>query len=213
MSTQIKPWARKAFELIYHAETHWVIKDDYDKRLALISFDNAIEVSITLYLGLNPVQRGGKSYPKADVDIWTKNYHTKIDFYFSEIAQRVLPIVFEQPTILWLHEQRNEIYHGHSSGIPEEATIVDIRNVALWVYSVLFEYPDIERILAESIANSDKYEHRPKNQFYDEVQEKVKQPSLNPEQLNSLTVATLAGKWDEDNQNDMEIIKSLADGF
>lgn len=213
MSVQIKPWARKAFELIYHAETHWVIKDDYDKRLALISFDNAIEVSISLYLGLNPVQRSGKSYAKAEVEKWTKNYHTKIDFYLAEVEQRGLPIVFGQKTIVWLHDQRNEIYHGSSSGIPEEATIIDIRSVALWVFSVLFEYPDIETILAESIANSDKYEHCPKNQFYDEEQEKAKQPNLNPEQLNSLTVATLAGKWDEDNQNDMEIIKRLADGF
>ncbi|MFV1922214.1 MAG: hypothetical protein ACMZ63_06400 [Methylotenera sp.] len=213
MSVQIKPWARKAFELIYHAETHWVIKDDYDKRLALTSFDNAIEVSIALYLNLNPTHRGGRSYPKADVDKWIRNYHTKLDFFFYEIAQRGLPIRFEQSAIIWLHDQRNEIYHGSSSGIPEETTIIDIRLVALWVFSVLFEYPDIEAILGDSIANSDKYEHRPKNQFYDEGQEKAKQQNLNPEQLNSLTVATLAGKWDEDNQNDMEIIKRLSDGF
>ena len=77
----------------------------------------------------------------------------------------------------------------------------------------MFEYPDIEAILAETIANSDRYEHRPKNQFYDENKAKAKQPNLNQEQLNSLTVATLAGKWDEENKNDMEIIKRLADGF
>lgn len=213
MSAQIKPWARKAFELIYHAETHWIIKDDYDKRLALISFDNAIEVSISMYLGLNPVQRGNKSYPKDDVTKWLKNYHTKLDFYFIENNDRGLPIVFDNPTIIWLHDQRNEIYHGSSSGIPAESTVADIREVALWIFSVLFECPDIKTILAESIATSDKYEHRPKNQFYDEEQEKAKQQNLNPEQLSSLTVATLAGKWDEDNQNDMEIIKRLADGF
>ena len=213
MSMLIKPWAKKAFELIYHAETHWVIKDDYDKRLALISFDNAIEVSISLYLGLNPVQRGGESYPKVDVEKWLKNYHTKLDFYYVEIGNRGLPIAFDHPTIIWLHDQRNEIYHGNSSGIPEESTVDDIRSVALWIFSVLFEYPDIEAILAETIANSDRYEHRPKNQFYDENKAKAKQPNLNQEQLNSLTVATLAGKWDEENKNDMEIIKRLADGF
>lgn len=213
MNAQIKPWARKAFELIYHAETHWNIKDDYDKRLALISFDNAIEVSISLYLGLNPVQRSGKSYPNADVDNWLKNYHTKLDFYFSEIKTRGLPIVFDNPTIVWLHDQRNEIYHGNTSGVPAESTVVEIRSAALWVFSVLFECPDVERLLAESIANSDKYEHRLKNQFYGEEKEKTLPQNLNQEQLNSLTVATLAGKWDEENENDMEIIKRLADGF
>lgn len=213
MTAHIKPWARKAFELIYHAETHWIIKDDYDKRLALISFDNAIEVSISLYLGLNPVQRGGKSYPKADVEKWLKNYHTKLDFYSEEIKNRVLPILFDQPTIVWLHDQRNEIYHGNSSGVPAESVVADIRSVALWVFSVLFDYPNVDAILDESILNSDKYEHRPKNQFYDVEQEQVKQRNLNQEQLNSLTVASLAGKWDEENQNDMGIIKRLADGF
>lgn len=213
MNTQIKPWAKKAFELIYHAETHWIIKDDYDKRLALISFDNAIEVSISLYLGLNPVQRGGKSYPKTDVENWLRNYHTKLDFYYAEIGNRGLPVVFDQPTIIWLHDQRNEIYHGSSSGIPGESTVADIRLVALWIFSVLFDYPDTQTILADSILNSDKYEHRPKNQFYDVEEDQVKQQNLNQEQLNSLTVATLAGKWDEENQNDMEIIKRLSDGF
>ena len=38
-----KPWANKPFELIIHAEIHFQRGDDYDKRLALISFDNSVE--------------------------------------------------------------------------------------------------------------------------------------------------------------------------
>lgn len=45
-----KPWVRKAFELLFHAESHFRTGTDYDKRLALISFDNSIEVSISIYL-------------------------------------------------------------------------------------------------------------------------------------------------------------------
>ena len=45
--TGIKPWAVGPFEMLYHAETHFLKGEDFDRRIALISFDNAIEVAIT----------------------------------------------------------------------------------------------------------------------------------------------------------------------
>ena len=43
---ELEPWKKKPFELIFHAEVHYRRGDDYDRRLALISFDNSIEISI-----------------------------------------------------------------------------------------------------------------------------------------------------------------------
>jgi hypothetical protein len=53
----LPPWAKRPFELLYHAEIHFQKGSDYDKRLSVISFDNSIEVSITTYLSLKPMQR------------------------------------------------------------------------------------------------------------------------------------------------------------
>ena len=41
----IPPWAKGPFELLRHAYEHLQKGDDNDRRIALIGFDNAIEVS------------------------------------------------------------------------------------------------------------------------------------------------------------------------
>ncbi len=79
-TTTLQPWADGPFELLLHAEGHLPDGEDFDRRMALITFDNAIEVSITTYLSLKPIMRGNRSYATADVDQWTRNYHTKLDF-------------------------------------------------------------------------------------------------------------------------------------
>jgi predicted ATPase len=49
-------------------------------RMALISYDNAIEVSITTYLSLHPSQRGNRKYERKSVELWLSNFYTKLDF-------------------------------------------------------------------------------------------------------------------------------------
>lgn len=39
-------WVYGPFELLVHAELHYLAGKDFDRRMALISFDNAIEVAI-----------------------------------------------------------------------------------------------------------------------------------------------------------------------
>ena len=75
----LKPWAKRPFELIYHAETHYLRDRDYDRRLALISFDNSIEMSIVTYLSLHPSQRGGKEYSREDVNKWKRDFHSQLE--------------------------------------------------------------------------------------------------------------------------------------
>lgn len=58
--TSMAPWATGTFELLVHAEGHLRGGEDFDRRIALISFDNAIEVAITTYLTLHPIQRGDR---------------------------------------------------------------------------------------------------------------------------------------------------------
>ena len=61
MMRQHKPWAYGPFELLLHAELHYRAGEDFDRRIAMIGFDNAIEVAITTYLGLHPIQRGNRA--------------------------------------------------------------------------------------------------------------------------------------------------------
>jgi len=208
---ELKPWAARPFELIFHAEIHYRRGSDYDRRLALISFDNSIEVSITTYLSLNPIQRGNRQYPRKDVEKWTNNYHSKLDFFALEIQKRGLPEYREKAEIVWYHDQRNEQYHGGGFGVPEQDTLDRIRQVALWVFSVLFETGDVETKLEAAISKSDKGIPSIPDSFVVPREPVSAEASNDPAQAQALTIAALLGKWDESNESDLAIIRRLVD--
>jgi hypothetical protein len=152
--TPLPPWANGPFELLVHAEGHLRNGEDFDRRIALISFDNAIEVAITTYLTLNPIQRGGRSYPKADIDKWLNNYHTRLDFLDAELLTRKIPWLVDKAYIIWAHDHRNEQYHGGHKGTPEKNVLKITRDAALWVFSLLFDLVEVEAVLAKGILDS-----------------------------------------------------------
>lgn len=147
----IRPWAKGPFELLVHAEDHLRSGDDFDRRIALISFDNAIEVAITTYLSLHPIQRANRQYPKAEVEEWLANYHTKLDFLEMECASRSVQFEVDRPSIIWAHYHRNEQYHGGTKGTPELEVLKIIRESALWIFGLLFDVPDPEAELEREI--------------------------------------------------------------
>ncbi|MYC35466.1 MAG: hypothetical protein F4X66_00895 [Chloroflexi bacterium] len=149
--TSLPPWAIGPFELMVHAESHLREADDFGRSIALISFDNAIEVAITTYLTLHPVQRGGRQYKRDDVNQWMQDYLTKLGFFEKELEKRSLTWSIEKSHIIWAHRQRNEQYHGGQKGIPDIITLQIARNAALWIFSVLFEVGDPEAALEQAI--------------------------------------------------------------
>jgi len=212
-TNKLKPWAARPFELIFHAEIHYRKGSDYDRRLALISFDNSIEVSIATYLSLNPLQRGNRQYPRKDIEKWMNNYHSKLDFFALEIQARGLPEYKEKAEIVWYHDQRNEHYHGGGFGVPQQDTLDGIRQVALWVFSVLFEAADVDTKLETAISQSDKEMPSIPDSFVVPRGTELDKISKDPAQTQALTVAAMLGKWNESNETDLRIIRKLVDGF
>lgn len=147
----LPPWANGPFELMVHAQNHLRGADDFDRRMALIGFDNAIEVAITTYLTLNPIQRRGRSYASDDVDKWMRNYHTKLEFFEEEIEYRGIDWLVQKSYIIWAHDNRNEQYHGGQKGIPERNVLQIARTAAIWVFSVLFDVSDAEAALEQAV--------------------------------------------------------------
>jgi hypothetical protein len=150
--TPLPPWANGPFELLVHAEEHLRAGDDFDRRIALIGFDNAIEITIAAYLSLKPIQRRNRGYPAADVSKWMANYHTKLDFLDDEISARKGVWVVDRGYILWCHDSRNEQYHGGYRGVPEKQVLDIAPRAALWIFSFLFDVEDAEQRLARAIA-------------------------------------------------------------
>ena len=147
----LPPWANGPFELMVHAETHLRGADDFDRRMALISFDNAIEVAISTYLTLHPTQRGGRSYSRNDIDQGMKNYHAKLEFFEKEIIRRHIKWEVEKSHVIWVHDHRNAQYHGGQKGTPELNTLQISRTAALWIFSVLFDVSNAEALLDQAV--------------------------------------------------------------
>lgn len=163
----LPPWATGPFELILHAEGHLRNGNDFDRRIALISFDDAIEVAITTYLSLHPIQRNNRTYSNMELDNWLQNYHSKLDFLEVELKSRSLTWIVARSHIVWAHDHRNEQYHGGNKGTPEKHVLDVIRRAAIWVFSVLFEVPDPERVLEEAIAATAPAEPPQRDSRYD----------------------------------------------
>jgi hypothetical protein len=148
----LPPWAVGPFELLVHAEGHLIDGGDFDRRIALISFDNAIEVAITTYLTLNPIQRGNRSYVAADVEKWLKHFHSKLDFLEAELAERKQGWEVDRSHIAWAHDHRNEQYHGGLKGTPEKNVLALVRKAAMWIFALLFDVAQAEERLSRAIA-------------------------------------------------------------
>lgn len=150
MST-LTPWALGPFEIILHAEMHYRDGDDLDRRIAVVGFDNAIELAIHRYLSLHPIQRKNREYSKADVEKWLDNFHSKVGFFIGEVASRGLPVVCDQATFIWYHEVRNGQYHVGGATVPQARELEGIREAATWVFSVLFEIDDVIGLIEQHL--------------------------------------------------------------
>jgi len=169
MIRPLKPWAYGPFEVLLHAELHYRDGDDLDRRMSMISFDNAIEVAVTTYLKLHPLQRGNRTYPTADVDKWLNNYHTKVDFFFRECSTRGMTVVAQHDEIIWFHDVRNGQYHIGGATVPQRRELDGVRAAALEVFSVLFEEPDMDGLLDAYIAARSSAPPPPRTDEHDKI--------------------------------------------
>jgi hypothetical protein len=147
----LKPWATGPYELLRHAELHRNDGEDFDRRMAMISYDNAIELSITTYLGLDPTQRARRSFPREQVDKWLHSYHTKLEFlehYVVNLLGQTMRYAREE--IIYYHRIRNDLYHANGVMVPRALDVGAIREVAIWVFSSLYGVDADELLRAEA---------------------------------------------------------------
>ncbi len=88
------PRARGPYELLRHAYEHLRKGDDTDRRIALIGFDNGIEVSIDVFLRLHPRLRNGYEISKEDQVKARQNHHMKIEFLDKYVQDKKLTLQY-----------------------------------------------------------------------------------------------------------------------
>jgi hypothetical protein len=166
---KLPPWTYGPFELLVNAETHLRAGEDFDRRLALISFDNAVEVAITTFLTLHPIQRNGKMYRNDDVEKWLANYHSRLDFLDTELKALGQEWTVERSYIVWAHSQRNEQYHAGNQGVPDKRCLGIAKQAALWVFGMLFGVSDAEAELNAAVAQKLPQDRPKRNKSFDQA--------------------------------------------
>lgn len=133
-----KPWAKGPFELIRHADGHLRKEGDIDRRIALIGFDNAIEVCIDVFLNLNPKLRDGFTIEKERKKKYLNNYHSKVSFLDDYVEEKNIELSISIESIIWFHSLRNELYHSGNGMVPEMHVVRKARKASVAVFASLF---------------------------------------------------------------------------
>lgn len=135
----MKPWTLVPYQLIQHADGHFKEGKDIDRKIAIVGFDNAIELCIDVFVNLHPRLRDNYQIKKEDIPKILQNYHTKMDFLDRYLKEKNESIGISVDEIIWYHTLRNELYHSGNGMIPELFTLNNIRAGAIKIFEYLFE--------------------------------------------------------------------------
>lgn len=128
------PWLSGCYELLEHGIEHFLKDSEFDRRLAMISIDNALELAVKTYISRN----------LRVLNIKRKDYNN-IKRDFSKLLSLILKVApnkineQELSSIEHNHELRNNLYH-EGIGISVNKEIVKLYSEeAISVISKLYE--------------------------------------------------------------------------
>jgi hypothetical protein len=150
LESTLPPWTRGPFELIRHADGHMKDAGDTDRRIALIGFDNAIEVCIDVFLNLHPRVRKGYEIKNEEKNRALQNYYSKVEYLDNYVQAQKLDLKIPFEAIVWYHQLRNELYHSGNGMVPEMYVIEGARSAAVAVFKALFDI-DISPLLTPQV--------------------------------------------------------------
>jgi hypothetical protein len=160
-NSQLPPWVQGPFELINHANDHLNRDGDIDRRMALIGFDNAIEVCIDVYLNLPQVIRDDIQVTRVEAEKAKNNFYLKADFLKRLFSEKNIPDSLPYNEIIWYHKLRNELYHSGNGMVPEVNALKGAKAAALLIFNALFDIDISSRFGKTTLAQSAKVADKP----------------------------------------------------
>jgi len=134
MATQ--PWAAGPREILEHGIALLRKDSDKNRRLALLSVDNAVELTIKTYLGL-PKRISGINVPRKDYAEFSESFPKLLDALEQYAPDKVSGIDLGE--IEWFHRLRNQLYH-QGNGLTVDRDKVEIYSeLAKLLFEGLFE--------------------------------------------------------------------------
>jgi hypothetical protein len=123
MARDVKsPWATGPGEILRHGLDLLQRDSDVNRRLAMISIDNAVELMIKTYLGL-PRRITGLEISRKAYDEFAQSFPKLLDALETYAADKINGIDLGE--IEWYHRLRNELYH-QGNGLTVERDKVEV---------------------------------------------------------------------------------------
>jgi hypothetical protein len=139
-----KPWTDGPHELIQHAIDHLALGSDFDRRIAFISIDNAVELMTKTYLGLPERARGSKGPSRKELEQASESFPDLLSLLETFAGPKITALNLDD--IEWYHRLRNQLYHS-GNGITVDRSKVE---AYLQLSSALFECLFDSKIITES---------------------------------------------------------------
>lgn len=153
-------WASGAIELLKHAESHINLDTAFDKRIAFISIDNSVEITIRTFLSL-PKSKSGINISHKELKDAELSF-TKLLALLNKKAQKKL-VGIDESDIEHYHRIRNTLYHNGTGLSVDKQYLFAYRSIAKLLLKNLFQiefenFIDAPNTLEKLITNWNKIE-------------------------------------------------------
>lgn len=133
------PWSEGPRELLQHGADHLRLGGDFDRRIAMISIDNAVELTIKTYLGLPERARGAKGPGRKELDTASESFPALLELLNQYAAQKLTGL--DLSDIEWYHRLRNQLYHSGNGITVELSRVEAYYQIAALLFQNLFGVP------------------------------------------------------------------------
>jgi hypothetical protein len=130
-----RPWASGPGEILAHGIALLRRDSDTNRRLALLSIDNAVELTIKTYLGL-PRRVSSLNLSRREYDEICESFPRLLDALNTHAADRLGELDLGE--IEWYHRLRNQLYHQGNGLTVEKEKVVVYARLAEVLYENLF---------------------------------------------------------------------------
>ncbi len=131
------PWTEGPRELLQHAADHLRADGDFDRRIAMISIDNAVELAVKTYLGLPRRARGTDGPGRRELEAASESFPDLLDLLHKHAVGRLTGI--DLGDVEWYHRLRNQLYHAGNGITVDRARVEAYFQIASALFENLFD--------------------------------------------------------------------------
>jgi len=132
-----QPWASGPAEILQHGISLMQKDTDANRRLAMLSIDNSVELMIKTYLGL-PKRVTGLQISRAEFAEINDSFPKMLDALEDHVGQKLSSIDLGE--IDWYHRLRNQLYHEGNGLTVERNKVIVYAELAQVLFERLFGF-------------------------------------------------------------------------